>query len=200
MKMDKVKDVSRLTVRPGIRSQQSKEWIILSLLQLMESTPYSHISITEIARKAGLARQTFYRNYQDKDDILFDYLCSQYEEFWSELDDPEVFSEEMFVSLFRMWKDQSPDSLIENIWNKDRKIRQIIFRSLEHYTQHVFQKDASEAKKQHEGELHYYARRLLSSTLHVLLIEWTLDRFAPSPEEMARHTLQLTRSMREVLL
>lgn len=181
------------------RSQQSREWIILALLQLMESTPYSQLSITEIARKAGLARQTFYRNYQDKDDILFDYLCQLYAEFWLKVDEPNVLDENMFISLFRMWKEHAPVSLVTNINNRDRKIRQIIFRSLEYVISELVQPD-SEAKKPFPLEgLDYYAQRSLSSTLHVLLTEWTLREFRETPDEIGRLAFQLTSSMRALL-
>lgn len=197
--MDKTKDVSRLTVNTGTRSQQSKEWIILALLQLMEHQVYSDISITDIARRAGLARQTFYRNYQDKDDILFDFLSKQFAQFRSLWDDQDVLSEKMFVSLFRTWQDQIPASLVANICNYDRKIRQIIFRSLDHFIQALFRVHLPAEEKQQQNCLHYYAQRSFSSTLHVLLIEWTLNRFAQSPEEMGRLTFQLTSSMRSHL-
>lgn len=183
----------------GSRSQQSKEWIILALLQLMEHQVYSDISITDIARRAGLARQTFYRNYQDKDDILFDFLSRQFAQFRSLWDDQDILSEKMFVSLFHTWQDQVPASLVANICSYDRKIRQIIFRSLDHFIQALFRVHLPDEEKQQQSSLHYYAQRSFSSTLHVLLIEWTLNRFAQSPEEMGRLTFQLTSSMRSHL-
>lgn len=183
----------------GNRSQQSREWIILALLQLMEHTPYSQLSITEIARKAGLARQTFYRNYQDKDDILFDYLCQLYARFWLATDEQEVFSEKRFITLFCMWKEQAPPSLLINIGNRDRKIRQIIFRSLAHSIQELSQLPAPSAEKKESEGLSYYAHRSLSSTLHVLLIEWTLRQFQEPPEVMGRFAFQMTSSMRSML-
>ncbi|MGG1660952.1 TetR/AcrR family transcriptional regulator [Brevibacillus sp. NRS-1366] len=200
MKIDKSKEVSRLTMNHGTRSMQSREWIILALLHLMEKNPYSLISITEITRKAGLARQTFYRNYQDKDDILFDYLCSQYAKYWRIPEDQDVLGEKMYVALFRMWRDQTPDSLLENIWNRDRKIRQIIFRSVEHYIQGLFHNGPNEGGTSRQEGMLYYAQRSLASTLHILLIEWTTGLFRESPEEMGRIAYQLTSSMRELLL
>lgn len=188
-----------MTVNAGTRSRQSKEWIILALLQLMEHQVYSDISITDIARRAGLARQTFYRNYQDKDDILFDFLSRQFAQFRSLWDDQDILSEKMFVSLFRTWQDQTPASLVANICNYDRKIRQIIFRSLDHFIQALFHVHLPADEKQQRSSLHYYAQRTFSSTLHVLLIEWTLNSFAQSPEEMGRLTFQLTSSMRSHL-
>lgn len=181
------------------RSQQSKEWIILSLLKLMETQTYSTISITDIARKAGLARQTFYRNYSDKDEILYDFLHHHFVQFRYQLSHSDIFNEGMFVALFRGWQEHIPSSLMMNIVNHDRKIRQIIFRSLDSFI-HELCKDspAFENKLTQAGSR--YALRSLSSTIHVLLIEWTLHDFAQTSEEMGHLAFQLTDSMRKYLL
>ena len=58
------------------QSLRTKGWILEALLHLIKNESYEKISITEITRKAGVARQTFYKNYKKKDDILLDYLSS----------------------------------------------------------------------------------------------------------------------------
>ncbi|MFS0558391.1 TetR/AcrR family transcriptional regulator [Brevibacillus sp. 179-C9.3 HS] len=181
------------------RTQPSKEWITLALLQLMEKTQYSHISITEITRKAGLARQTFYRNYEDKDDILYEYLCDQYATYWRIIDEQNDLHEDMLVAFFDMWQQHTPPSLLENIWNGDRKVRQIIFRSVDFSIQERFPNRANPENAHHQENLHYYAQRSMSSTFHVILIEWTLRRFRESCDEMGRLAYRLTSSMRDLL-
>ena len=54
--------------------QRTKSWIFEALMLLMDGKPYSKITISDIADKAGIARPTFYRNYDDKDDVVFEYL------------------------------------------------------------------------------------------------------------------------------
>ncbi|MDR1443566.1 MAG: TetR/AcrR family transcriptional regulator [Treponema sp.] len=39
----------------------------------MDEKPYNKITISDITEKAGIARQTFYRNYDDKDDVVYEY-------------------------------------------------------------------------------------------------------------------------------
>lgn len=71
-----------------------------ALVKLMETKPYKEITITDITKKAGFSRMAYYRNYQDKDDILIDHLRERLEqlsegflqkkdpsdeEFWREL-------------------------------------------------------------------------------------------------------------------
>ena len=52
--------------------KNAKQAIYSALVELMESEEYEDISITDIAKKAGVSRMTYYRNYKEKDDILLD--------------------------------------------------------------------------------------------------------------------------------
>ena len=45
---------------------------------LLDEKPYGKISISDITKKAGIARQTFYRNYHNKDDIVSEYLMNTF--------------------------------------------------------------------------------------------------------------------------
>ncbi|MGE7611566.1 TetR/AcrR family transcriptional regulator [Paenibacillus sp. NPDC101420] len=193
--MDRMKEV--LHIDNFIEGQvKSKEWITLSLLYLMETKAYSEIKITEIAKKSGLARQTIYRNYQDKDDILYEYLCHQYNFFDNELSEEELTEEAVFISFFQKWKEYTTYPLFLNIQLSDRKIRQIIYRSLEYLIQNKYVKYFMSPQSS-TNELYVYAFRSFASILHSILIEWTLQRYKQSPEEIGLLTYQLTNSIRE---
>lgn len=51
-----------------------RECIEAALVQLMESKPFSAITVTDIARRAGVSRNAYYRNYDSKEAILANYL------------------------------------------------------------------------------------------------------------------------------
>ena len=59
-----------------IRSELSRSWMCAALLQLMEEKPFNRISITEITKKAGVSRVTFYRHYTSKEDIFIKKLSN----------------------------------------------------------------------------------------------------------------------------
>ena len=52
----------------------SRECIETALFIIMKTKPYDEITITDIAEKAGVSRMAYYRNYKDKEDILFRFL------------------------------------------------------------------------------------------------------------------------------
>ena len=53
---------------------RTRSWIFEALMLLLDEKPYSKISVSDITKKAGIARQTFYRNYNDKTEIVSEYL------------------------------------------------------------------------------------------------------------------------------
>jgi len=63
---------------------RTREWILGALIKLMENQPYEKISILNITEKAGVARQSFYRNYESKEDILIKFIDSIFTEFITE--------------------------------------------------------------------------------------------------------------------
>lgn len=62
----------------------TREYIATALILLLEEKSYDSISITDISDKAGVSRMTYYRNYNDKDDILVDYFLELGEYFIDE--------------------------------------------------------------------------------------------------------------------
>ncbi|MDR1899926.1 MAG: TetR/AcrR family transcriptional regulator [Treponema sp.] len=56
------------------QTEQSRSWIFEALLRLMEKKTYGKISVADITKKAGVARQTFYRHYKSKDDVILQFF------------------------------------------------------------------------------------------------------------------------------
>jgi len=62
------------TGKPNRQIERTKSWIFDAILLLMDEMPYKKITVSDVCDKAGVARPTFYRYYDDKDDVLFEYL------------------------------------------------------------------------------------------------------------------------------
>jgi AcrR family transcriptional regulator len=54
--------------------ERTRSWLLEAGLLLMDEKPYSKITVSDITEKAGIARQTFYRNYKDKDEVIIKYF------------------------------------------------------------------------------------------------------------------------------
>jgi AcrR family transcriptional regulator len=54
--------------------QRTRKWIFDALMILIAERPYNKITVSDIIKKAGVARQTFYRNYENKNEVIFQYF------------------------------------------------------------------------------------------------------------------------------
>jgi len=63
-------------IRPNRQVQRTCSWIFEALLLLMNEKSYNKITVSDIIEKAGIARQTFYRNFKDKDEVVFKYFSN----------------------------------------------------------------------------------------------------------------------------
>lgn len=67
-----------------------KRNITKALFELMHEKSFSEISITEIIRRANVARVSFYRNYDSKEDVLLTLIEDVLEQYRSTADWNEV--------------------------------------------------------------------------------------------------------------
>lgn len=77
-----------------------REAIALALIQLMKKKPFAHISISEIAKVAGVNRSSIYRNFNSKEQILNDYITTLYSNYFHEEDVLHRFSEQADIQHF----------------------------------------------------------------------------------------------------
>ncbi len=71
----------------AIRSQRE---ITEALVTLMKEIPYNEISVKQILLEAKLAKKTFYRNFESKDDVLLSLIRSNLSDYFRVVDDGNV--------------------------------------------------------------------------------------------------------------
>ncbi len=83
------------------------ECITTALLEMMRKQSFDSITITDLTKRAGVGRVSFYRNFTSKKEILARYLDKLLQEWGSEFEskhDPSFFSES-FIRHFYKYKD-----------------------------------------------------------------------------------------------
>lgn len=60
--------------RVNLEKSGTQEWVFQALMLLLEKETFEKITITKICTKAGINRSTFYRNYENKEDIVIQQL------------------------------------------------------------------------------------------------------------------------------
>ncbi len=84
---------------------RSKNAISSSLLKLMMYRPFEEISISDITARAGLSRQTFYTNFQKKEDVLNYLLHGLFQRYLGALTSQTLEPENLLVDYFMFWGD-----------------------------------------------------------------------------------------------
>lgn len=104
-----VKEVSRVGEhRENPISVRSKRRITDALLELMQVTPFSKISIKDIVDRAGLTRQTFYHNFETKEDVLLCRLDEHFDGFLQYLSKKRINDwEDIICCFFRYWQEHA---------------------------------------------------------------------------------------------
>ena len=64
---------------------KSQQWLKEALFELLKEMSYDKINVKIITEKAGLARQTFYKLYNSKDEIVEHMLDEMFNDFKSNL-------------------------------------------------------------------------------------------------------------------
>ena len=90
------------------------EFISIALLQLMQKKTYYQITITEICKKAGVSRMTFYRCFDSKLDVLKKRITDVTDTFVesSGINYRKNSLKKYFVTLFRHFLDYREPALL----------------------------------------------------------------------------------------
>lgn len=110
--------------------------IYTALLQLMKKHPYEEIKITDIVKRAGVSRMTYYRNFDTKDEILtkrLDETLGRFEEMLR--DYGNITEEEYWTEFFECFR---KDPVITHIVEAGL-IKELMYAHKD-FTTHMYEK------------------------------------------------------------
>ena len=84
--------------------KKTEEDITEALLQLLATTPLKDLTVADVVEKAGYARRTFYRHYDNLQDVLVNYLGQLTRQLFEILGEGEVTFPKMFQRFFAFWE------------------------------------------------------------------------------------------------
>lgn len=151
-------------------NQIVRESLTEALFQLMDSKHFEDISITELTRRAGVGRVSFYRNFNSKEDILMSYLDGKAGEWWEAIQQEE--KPDVILSLFR------------HLAGLERPIKLLYKAGLSHLLLRNIQ-NCCGPKPMQPNTLAYW-NAWLAGGLFGWVDEWVKRGMQESPEEMAR--------------
>jgi AcrR family transcriptional regulator len=173
--------MSEKTGKPNRQIQRTKSWIFDAVMLLMDEKPYNKITVSDITEKAGIARQTFYYTYNDKDDVIFEYLMKTFNtELLSIEAAKENDKQDNIVFIFDYQYMVKNQKILKKILSVD-EIESRIFRDLQKYPmsliEHYRKKLSAEEYLIGRYKLCYQITGLLS-----LIFDWFINGM-PMPVE-----------------
>lgn len=145
-----------------------------AIFGLLKEKEYKDISISELCNKAWVSRCTFYRNYKDMDDIIYQYFMRESKNWW----------EENYCAFLKGEKNVSV-SLFEYLLSLKETILIVYERGLSHiFEKHIFD-SAINGRNIFDKEQSYSSARV-SGSIVGLTNEWVRRGMQDSPEYLAK--------------
>ena len=157
-----------------------KESIFIALMILMEKKDFKEITITEVTKKAGVSRMSFYRHYAILEDVINNYLDELFEDYSNavikNIHDYDKDSIRMFFAYFRQ-----QERLVTNLIRSNLS-HLILERCIEFF--HSLSRNivCDTGEYQDRGR---YLIEFAAGGLYKVLIEWVKDGVKESDEKMA---------------
>jgi len=99
-----------MSKRENPMSVRSKTALSQSLLSLMMKKDFDSISISDITAKSGLSRQTFYTNFNKKEDILVYMIAGLFQRYKTTVAEAKELPSNFIIDYFLFW-DKNKDFL-----------------------------------------------------------------------------------------
>lgn len=82
--------VTRNDTNMSFRKHNTKDYINIALYYLMSKYDYEDITVTDICNKARVSRMSFYRYYNNKEDIFVSYCDERFEDFFRIINEKNI--------------------------------------------------------------------------------------------------------------
>ena len=156
--------------------QRCRGRIVEALLALMEEKPYSEITVTEIVHRAGVARQSYYRNFSGKEEVIEEFFESLRREGMELLHKEQpVYAQQWVTLILGLQKSRGKEILCLHRAGLSNLCMGIINRFAEEI---IGDMPASSVEKY---KIYCYSGMIFNASL-----TWLLGGAKESPEELAR--------------
>lgn len=179
------------------RALRTRTALIDAFKDLLEDKTLQKITITDITKRADIARHTFYNHYQTKQDLLVHLIDSVLDQFFSGLKDWNFYlansKEElvMYTSFFQSWVDNADIAKLLMSVDIDNLV---VDRLKDYFTQYYYQR-IEKVMPDVNPIIAQYIVNFNAYSLMGVLKPWFADNMRFPPEVLAGFLIQLTGSI-----
>jgi len=187
--------LSEMENKMDLRIKRTKQSIIDAFLELLRDKDFNDISICDIAKKALIARPTFYLHFKEKREVLIEYLDRIFAEYLEEIKPVLEKGDQLGLStaLFRQVQKNAPylSSLI-----KDNSV-DIIQDKMHQYIQEVFglllmEKIGNQSMNLPDN-LRPYVIAAIAGMVYSVILQWMETGMQESPEQVGQLLQDISR-------
>ena len=96
--------------KKDLRVIKTKKMIYTALVELMKEKTFEEIKVSDICEKALINRSTFYAHYEDKYELLIDFIKDLKEEFSQKLENNKALNiKEYYLELIKIFLNHVED-------------------------------------------------------------------------------------------
>lgn len=158
-----------------------------ALMKLMQEKKFDKISVGELCEAAGVSRMTYYRSYNNKEDILLQHLDECFAVYLADLPVQDFYG--VALSFFQFWQGHERDFLIAVV--RSGLNAQLMDRFYGYLDQIIPQMVHSEAVQP-------FVKSFLAGGLYKMLMDWMKTATQTPPEEMAAFLARGSRALMEL--
>ena len=170
------------------QAQRSRQMITDGLFALMENEKYELITISQICQESGVARQTFYRNFDSKQDIIISCIETRLKDYA----DKNSFGENFEKNLRILFADYPILPYLLSILEKNGLMYMLEDSCLE-FMKYVMER-IEIPKLLHSSKYDDFFHSYIVSTVLSILSVWIKHDYKESAEELSAISIQLFRS------
>lgn len=164
----------------NLKKQKTTDLLYIALMDLMKTKNLNSISITELCKKAGVSRMTFYRYHDILEDVILEYIDQIFNNYFDLVAKTESINNYNITRLFfKCFREEK--TLIINLMNSN--VSQILLEKCNNYLFTLTSRIVGE--KLYEKQKENYIVKFIVGGFFNTLIEWTLNDMNESDEYMA---------------
>lgn len=156
-----------------------------ALTTLCQTMPYEKISVGDIAKEAGIARQTFYAYAPSKDELLLSIIDDVFEEFFEKVSPVIINMDEIYrisLELFQTWNNNAEKLDLVLSVNLDHLVLQRIRRYITRLSGNALRENNIAYP---EGYIMEYLIEYVTGSSFQVLRTWMAKGRKETPQQMA---------------
>ena len=162
--------------------EQSGKMIETALFELMREKDFAQITVSEIVKRADVARRTFYRLYKRKEDVLHRYfgkLCKDYRNTYPALENYDL--NQIAKDYFGFWYQHREFLMLIHQCGLD----QMLYYEVSRVSVDIVKSRIGCSEAKNEQDMSFFAYYSTGGFI-LLLQRWILEEMRETPEQYAQ--------------